>query len=79
MHRIKQAKALRDYKIEINFEDNKVFVFDATPYLYGEMFEPLKDKEEFKKMKVDKVLGTVVWANGADFCPDFLYKEMLKK
>lgn len=46
---------------------------DFKKYLYGEVFEPLKDIERFRGFRVDRQLGTIVWDTGADFCPDFLY------
>ncbi len=36
------------------------------------MFDHLKDKEKFKKFRVD--WGTIVWENDADFAPEFLYE-----
>ncbi|MGB8319916.1 MAG: hypothetical protein WCE54_17420, partial [Ignavibacteriaceae bacterium] len=42
--------------------------------LYGEMFEPLKDKNVFMQFKVDDVLKTIVWPNGADLAPYSLYE-----
>lgn len=38
------------------------------------MYEPLKDIEFFKKVRVDKELGTVLWPNEFDICPDSLYE-----
>jgi len=78
MHKIRNVKPLQNYKLEIEFDDKKIFVFDVSKYLYGEVFEPLKKDTEFKKVKIDKTLGTIVWETGADFCPDTLYQEMEK-
>jgi hypothetical protein len=36
------------------------------------VFEPLKDPEVFRQVRVDEELGTVVWPNGADLDPDLL-------
>jgi hypothetical protein len=46
---------------------------DIEPLLYGEMFEPLRDFARFAEVTVDPELGTVVWPNGADLSPEFLY------
>ena len=40
------------------------------------MFAPLKDVSLFKKFRVDPDLQTIVWENGADLAPDFLYENM---
>ena len=42
--------------------------------LWGEVFEPLTDAHLFATARQDEVLGTVVWANGADLAPEFLLK-----
>ncbi len=74
MHTIVSAKPLENYRLEVAFEDGSTKEIDVSPFLYGEVFEPLKDYEVFKQVKVDKTLGTIVWPTGADFCPDFLYQ-----
>jgi hypothetical protein len=39
----------------------------------GPLFEPLlRDRAAFESVRVDRELGTLVWANGADLCPDAL-------
>ena len=40
--------------------------------LWGSMFEPLRDEAMFATARQCEVMGTVVWANGADFAPEFL-------
>ena len=78
MNAIVSVTALENYHVKIFFDDGTNFTFDVSPYLYGEVFEPLKDKKLFKQVKVDKLLGSIFWNTGADFCPDFLYMEMEK-
>lgn len=47
---------------------------DLTPFLKGPIFEPLiADPYKFAEVRVDSELGTIVWPNGADVCPDVLY------
>ena len=75
---IKNAKYLEDYKIEILFNNNKKGIVDLEDDLYGEVFEPLKDKKLFSKIKVDKDLETIVWENGADLAPEYLYFKSFK-
>ena len=42
---------------------------------YGEVFEPLKDKARFAEFALNQELETIVWSNGADFAPEFLYQS----
>jgi hypothetical protein len=37
------------------------------------VFTPLKDPEYFRSVRVNPEVGTIVWPNGADLCPDVLY------
>lgn len=75
---VKDARYIGDYKIEIEFTDGKKGIADLEGELYGSVFEPLKDKNFFSKIRVDKDLETVVWENGADLAPEFLYYQSFK-
>ncbi|MEA1972891.1 MAG: DUF2442 domain-containing protein [Candidatus Cloacimonadota bacterium] len=70
---VEEAKYLEDYKVELKFNDGKKGIADLESELYGTMFEPLKDKSIFSKVKVDEDLETITWENGADLAPEFLY------
>jgi hypothetical protein len=74
MHSVKKAKYIRDYKIEVTFADKKTKVVDLREHLRGEIFAPLQDVAYFKTFRVNEELDTIVWDNGADLCPDFLYE-----
>jgi hypothetical protein len=39
-------------------------------FLKGEIFEPLKNIQKFKSFKVDPILETIGWENGADLAPE---------
>lgn len=62
--------------IWLRFNDGAEGEVNLKDELYGEVFEPLKDLEMFKSFRVDPVLETIVWENGADFAPEFLYDKM---
>ena len=74
MHFVRKAEHAEGYRIRLTFEDGSVKVADLGAHLDGEIFEPLKDIERFKAFHVDGDLDTVVWENGADMSPDFLYE-----
>jgi hypothetical protein len=75
MHFVRKAEHLAGYRLMIGFEDGTERIIDLGPYLDGEIFEPLKSLEYFRKFRVNPDLDTVVWDNGADFSPDFLYEQ----
>ncbi len=74
MHAVKKAKYFEDFKIILTFEDKKNKIVDLSRYLYGEVFEPLKNVAYFKTFKVNDDTDTIEWDNGADMSPDFLYR-----
>jgi hypothetical protein len=73
--RIKDVQPLHDYTLRIAFSDGSSRDVDLEPELWGPMFEPLRDSEEFREVAVDADLGTIVWPNGADLDPDVLHGD----
>lgn len=73
---VREAKYLDDYVLRLRFSDGAEGEIDLSGELDGEMFAPLKDPEAFKSFRVDPELGTIVWQNGADLAPEFLYESM---
>jgi hypothetical protein len=73
---VKEAKYQYDYVIWVCFNDGAQGEVDLSHELDGEVFGPLKDIEKFKSFIVDTTLGTIVWENGADLAPEFLYENM---
>jgi len=74
MVRIVAVKLLHDFVVRLRFGDGSEKVVDLRPYLEGPIFEPmLEDPARFRMVDVDRQLGTIVWPNGADICPDVLF------
>jgi hypothetical protein len=48
MHFVKDVKYLSEYKQLLTFEDSLRQV-DLAPHLDGEVFEPLKDREQLQR------------------------------
>lgn len=67
------VEVMDDYNLLLTFEDGAQKIYDMKPELWGEVFEPLKDREYFKKVYVE--CGTINWPNGADICHDKLYRN----
>lgn len=73
---VKEARYLQDYVIWLRFNNGAEGEINLKDELYGEVFESLKDLEMFKAFRLDPVLETIVWENGADLAPEFLYDKM---
>lgn len=67
------AKYVSDYKIKITFDNGEQKITDFSKWLKGGVFEPLEDKNYFRKFFVDG--WTISWSNGADIAPETLYLE----
>lgn len=74
MHFVKNVSYISDYKLLLSFEDGSTKLVDLEPHLDGEIFEPLKDIDYFKRVRLNPDLDTIAWDNGADMSPDFLYE-----
>lgn len=70
------ARYLHDYTVYVRFNDGAEGEVDLSGELEGEIFGPLRNVTEFKSFRVDPVLQSIVWENGADFAPEFLYDNM---
>ena len=69
---IVQARHVAGHTLWLRFSDGAEGEVDLEAELHGEVFEPLKDIHTFLAFEVHPELKTVVWANGADFAPEFL-------
>jgi hypothetical protein len=74
MHIVKHAAYLGQYRIAVTFEDEVVKIVDMKGHLDGEVFEPLKAVELFRRFTVNPDTDTLEWPNGADVSPDWLYE-----
>jgi hypothetical protein len=75
---VTEARHVGGYRLWLRFNDGAMGEVDLGSRLYGEMFEPLRDPELFRQVRVDPELDTVVWPNGADFAPEFLHDLVVR-
>jgi len=52
--KILNAKVIKPYLIEAEFNDGKVKEIDLEPILYGSLYEPLRNPELFNEVRVNK-------------------------
>ncbi len=74
--RVVSARYIRDYVVQVRFQDGTEGEVDLGAELYGEVFAPLRAMELFRELRVDPELHTLAWPNGADFAPGYLYDKL---
>ncbi|NTW84021.1 MAG: DUF2442 domain-containing protein [Chlorobiaceae bacterium] len=68
---------IENYTFHIIFDDGVQGDVDFSGYIEkGPVFEPLKDKNYFRKAFLEG--GTISWPNGADIAPESLYNKILQ-
>lgn len=69
---------VHDYILHLRFADGVDGDVDLKDELYGAMFEPLKKTDQFLQVAIHPDFHTLVWSNGADLAPEFLYEKALE-
>ncbi len=74
---VTQVHALPNRHLDLTFENgvHGIVEIDRIVKKYTGVFEPLLQDDYFKQVSVNAELGTIVWPNGADLCPDVLYSQ----
>ncbi len=70
------AEYVSGYVIRVKFRDGTAGDIDLSAELKGPIFEPLRELETFKRFRVHAEFHTLVWPNGADLAPEFLYQNL---
>jgi hypothetical protein len=73
--RIIGVEPLGAFQLRLTFSDGVVRELDLDCMLEGGVFESLRDPEEFARVVVDDVAGTVAWPSGIDLDPDVLHGD----
>lgn len=68
---------LPNRNLDLTFENgfHGIVEMDRIVKNYIGIFAPLLQDDYFRQVRVNTELGTVVWPNGADLCPDVLYSH----
>lgn len=72
MLRVVDVDYIKGYELLVTFSDGNKKIVDLMPYLTGEVFGELLDRDKFIQYGLTHV--TIEWANGADLAPEFLYE-----
>jgi hypothetical protein len=74
MNKIVSIHNTSDYKLKAEFMNGEVKIYDFSSQLDFPAFKPLKDKEIFSKVSLDR--GIPVWLDGEiDIAPEVLYYD----
>lgn len=71
---VTDAKPLADYRLWVRFSDGIEGEIDLNEFVNSDprpIVAALRDRETFAAILVE--MDTVVWANGFDLAPEFLY------
>jgi hypothetical protein len=71
---VTKVEYLREFLIRLTFSDGLVKEVDLHDELHGKVFEPLKDLELFRQVRLNEAKTTIEWPNGADFAPEYLHE-----
>jgi hypothetical protein len=70
---VKKVKPMADFKLYLTFDNNEERIFDMNPFLDKGIFRELREPGKFDT--VHTCFDTIEWENGADLCPEMLYKD----
>ena len=76
MRDVTDVECLDGTRLLLTFDDGDRRELDIASLTdFKGVFQPLTDPAYFRRVRVKPDIGTIVWPNGADFCPDVLYER----
>lgn len=73
MIRVTEFELVGAHSLVLTFSDGTSKRVNLRDWLYGPVFEPLRDPDVFAQVRLEADGETISWPNGADFAPEFLY------
>ena len=64
---------LEDYRLQVEFDNGEVRIFDVKPLIRGSWMGELADPAYFKTVRIGGL--SVEWTHEQDICPDQLYEN----
>ena len=72
--KINEIEIIKNYIVKITFSDNSYFLYNFEDYIQkGNIFEELKNKDTFNKLKISEDKRSLLFPNNIDFCADSLW------
>ncbi len=70
---VKHVTPTEDYLLSIDFNNGERGVLDMKPYLDFGIFQRLKERNAFNRVRVS--FDTIEWDSGVDLDPEFVYSK----
>ena len=68
-----KANYKNEYKVTVEFNDNKKGEVDLKDFIFNGKIKPFKKLQDIEKFKNFKVDYTLKWDNDLDLAPEYLY------
>lgn len=80
LYDIVEVKFIKNHTLFLRFENDVEGEVDVSKILPFEgIFKKLKNTQYFATVHLNQELGTIVWDNGADISPCFLYSVITEQ
>ncbi|WP_031386138.1 DUF2442 domain-containing protein [Desulfonatronum thiodismutans] len=70
---VKKVVPSEDYMLSIEFDNGEHGTLDMRPYLDFGVFQRLKDRDTFRRVRVP--FDTIEWDSEIDLDPEFVYEK----
>jgi len=75
-HEVTNVEHLGGHRLLLTFEGREHREIDVTTLTpFDGVLAPLADEAYFSQVRVNPEIGSIVWPNGVDLCPDVLYER----
>ncbi len=78
MRRVRKVKVLRDYRLELEFDDGVTGTVDLSGLVGKGVFSIWRDYGAFEQVRIGPS-GELAWQEKVDLCPDALYLKVTGK
>jgi hypothetical protein len=74
-YHVLEARYVAGHTIWLRFRDGTTGEVDLVTALQGPVFAPLRELAYFRQFTIHPEFHTLVWPNGADMAPEYLYQQ----